>query len=225
MPQAILFDVDGTLVDSNQFHILAWAEALHAAGHDFRLSALHAQIGMGADNYVRALLPDIGEEEAQALGAAHGRLFARHYAQRVKPFPGARDLLERCRDEGLRVMLATSASAAEVERHLDLLEARDLVHGWTSANDVGCTKPCPDLFLAASAKAEVAPEQSLVVGDSPFDIEAAAAAGMASVAVRSGLFPDERLAGVLAIYDDVADLLARFTQSPLSRGRAAAGTP
>lgn len=215
MPRAVLFDVDGTLVDSNNYHVLAWAEALHAAGHDFRLSELHRQIGMGADNYVQALLPQATNEEAEALGQAHGHLFKQHYAHRLKPFPGARDLIQRCRDEGLAVVLATSASMAELERNLDVLDVRGIVSGWTCADDVGCSKPCPDVFAVAATKAGVAPEEAIAVGDTPFDVQAAGAAGVRTVAVRSGLFPDISLAGALAIYDDVADLLARFDGSPI----------
>ncbi|UUR09077.1 HAD family hydrolase [Sphingomonas glaciei] len=222
MLQAILFDVDGTLVDSNQFHVLAWAEAFHAAGHDLRLADIHAQIGKGADNFVPALLPDVSEAEAKELGEAHKALFARHYSHRLKPFPRAREMLRRCRDAGLKVMLATSASGRELERNLDVLDARGIVDGWTSADDVGHSKPSPDLFKAAARKAGVRPEESLVVGDTPYDIDAATAAGIRTVAVRSGLFDDEVLAGAIAIYDNVADLLARFDDSPLS-GRSATG--
>jgi membrane protein len=219
MPKAILFDIDGTLVDSNHFHVLAWAEAFHAAGHDFRLSELHAQIGKGADNYVQALLPNATDQEAEALGEAHGKLFRQHYAHRLKAFPGARELLQRCHDQGLKVMLATSASADELERHLDVLDARALVDGWSNADDVGCSKPCPDVFETAARKAGVPPSEALAIGDTPYDIEAAAAAGIRTVAVRSGLFPDEQLGGAIAIYDSVADILAQFEGSPLKPGR------
>jgi membrane protein len=215
MPQAILFDIDGTLVDSNQFHVLAWAEALHAAGHDFRMAELHDHIGKGADNYVRALLPGASDEEAEALGDAHGKLFKQHYFHRLTPFSGARELLQRCKAEGLRVILASSASGEELNHHLDVLDARELVDGCTSADDVGHSKPCPDIFEAALTKAGVAADQALVVGDTPYDIQAAEKAGLKAVAVRSGLFSDERLEGAIAIYDDVADILARFDESPL----------
>lgn len=216
MPKAILLDIDGTLVDSNEFHVLAWAEVFHAAGHDFRLAELHAHIGKGADNYVQALLPDTSEQEAERLGKEHGRIFRQHYFDRLKPFPQARDLIVRCKEEGLTVILASSASAEELDRHLDVLDARDLVDGCTSADDVGRSKPCPDIFETALEKAAVAPGEALAIGDTPFDIEAASQAGIRTVAVRSGLFPDEELSGALAIYDDVADLLARFDGSPLS---------
>jgi membrane protein len=215
MPKAILFDIDGTLVDSNNFHILAWAEAFHAAGHDFRLSQLHQHIGKGADNYVQALLPDASDDEAEALGDVHGRLFKQHYFSRLKPFPGARDLLARCKEKGLTVVLASSASAEELEHHLDVLDAHDLVDGFTSADDVGCSKPCPDIFETAARKAKVSPDEALVVGDTPYDIEAATQAGIRTVAVRSGLFDDEALRGSVAIYHDVADILARLDESPL----------
>lgn len=216
MPRAILFDIDGTLVDSNNYHVLAWAEAFHAAGHDFRLSELHRHIGKGADNYVQALLPQASDEEAEALGDAHKQLFGRHYAHRLKPFPGARELLQRCRDEGLMVFLATSASAEELERHLDVLDARGLVQGWSDADDVERSKPCPDVFEAALRRAGVEQGEAIAVGDTPYDVEAAGAAGIGTIAVRSGLFTDDDLSEAIAIYDDVADLLARFDGSPLS---------
>ena len=220
MLRAILFDIDGTLVDSNHFHVLAWAEVFRAAGHEFQLAEIHAQIGKGADNFVPALLPALSEEEAEKLGEAHKALFARLYMHRLKPFPGARELLQRCRDEGLQVMLATSASASELERHLDVLDAREIVDGWTDADDVGHSKPCPDLFETAARKAGVEGGECLVVGDTPYDIEAATAAGIRTVAVRSGLFSDEALSGAIAIYDNVGDLLDQFEDSPLS-GRSA----
>ena len=225
MIRAILFDIDGTLVDSNDFHVLAWAEAFHAAGHDFRLGEIHAQVGQGGDNFVRALLPEISEDDAEALVEAHHRLFRKHYLHRLKPFPGARDLLARCRDAGLKVMLATSATREELQRHLDVLDARALVDGWSSADDVGCSKPCPDVFETAAAKAGVDPAEALAVGDTPFDITAARAAGIATVAVRSGLFPETELDGAIALYDNVEALLAGFDDSPLNPGRAGAGTP
>jgi HAD superfamily hydrolase (TIGR01509 family) len=217
MPKAILFDIDGTLVDSNQFHVLAWAEVLRATGHEFRLARIHSEVGKGADNFVKGLLPDASEAEVKALGKAHAKVFARDYIHRLKPFPGAHDLLERCHGHGLKVMLATSASEKEVKRHLDVLDARDFVDGWITADDVDCSKPCPDIYEAAARKAGVTPGEALAIGDSPFDIESAAAAGIRIVAVRSGLFPDDQLSGALAIYDNVEALLDRFDESPLSR--------
>ena len=222
MIESILFDIDGTLVDSNNFHLLAWAEALHAAGHDFRLQQIHDQIGQGADNFVPALIPRASDAEAERLGSEQVRLFKQHYAHRLKPFPGAHDLIARCKAEGYRVALATSASAEMLDHHLDLLDVLDLVDVCTTADDVAASKPSPDIFTTALEKLATKPDEALVIGDTPFDIAAARKAGIATIAVRSGLFPDDQLSAALAIYDDVAALLARFDESPLSRVSARA---
>ena len=152
MIESILFDIDGTLVDSNNFHVLAWAEAFHAAGHDFRLQQIHDQIGQGADNFVAALIPGASDAEAERLGSEQVRLFKQHYVHRLKPFPGAHDLIARCKAEGYRVALATSASAEVLDHHLDLLGVRDLVDSCTTADDVGASKPSPDIFTTALEK-------------------------------------------------------------------------
>ena len=222
MIESILFDIDGTLVDSNNFHLLAWAEAFHAAGHDFRLQQIHDQIGQGADNFVPALIPGASDAVAERLGSEQVRLFKQHYAHRLKPFPGAHDLIARCKAEGYRVALTTSASAEMLGHHLDLLDVRDLVDGCTTADDVAASKPCPEIFTTALKKLATKPDEALVIGDTPFDITAARKAGIATIAVRSGLFPDDQLSAALAIYDDVAALLARFDDSPLSRVSARA---
>jgi len=217
MLKAILFDIDGTLVDSNDLHIAAWHEVFRAAGHAFDRQTLHDHVGKGADNYVPALLPDASEDEAERLGDEHGRIYKERYIAQAKPFPGARDLLQRCREVGYKVVLASSASGKELEHYLKLLDAADLVDAHTSADDVGHSKPCPDIFDTARQKVGVEPDEALVIGDTPYDIEAAAEAGMKTVAVRSGKFLDEALSGAIAIFDDVAQLLARFDASPLSR--------
>ena len=217
MLKAILFDIDGTLVDSNQSHILAWQQALRDAGHEFDESTIHDQIGKGADNLVPALLPGASEEEAERLGDAHGRIFKERYFDQLRPFPGARDLLARCKEAGYKVVLASSATGEELDHHLELLGARELVDGFTSADDVGSSKPSPDIFETARQKAGVSADEALVIGDTPYDIEAARKAGMRTIAVRSGRFDDRALSDALAIFDDVAELLARFDASPLSR--------
>lgn len=217
MLKAILFDIDGTLVDSNDLHVRAWDEVFRAAGHAFDRQTLHDQVGKGADNYVPAFLPDLPEEEQERLGDEHGRIYKEKYLSTAKPFPGARDLLQRCREVGYKVVLASSASGEELDHYLKLLDATDLVDAHTSADDVGHSKPCPDIFDTARRKVGVEPDQALVIGDTPYDIKAAASAGVQTIAVRSGKFPDEALSGAIAIFDDVAQLLARFDASPLSR--------
>jgi membrane protein len=223
MLKAILFDIDGTLVDSNDFHVLAWAEAFKQAGHEFRLATIHDQVGKGGDNLVPALLPEASPEEVERLGQAHHQLFQRHYAHRLQPLPNARALLRRCKEAGFAVVLASSASAEEVRHNLeDVLNAADLVDAVSSGGDVEHSKPCPDVFEAALQKAEVTAAEAIVIGDSPYDIMAAQRAGLRTIALRSGLFRNEQLEGAIAIYDDPADLLASFENSPLSRASAPA---
>ena len=217
--KAVLFDIDGTLVDSNDFHISAWDEAFRAAGATFDRQTIHDQIGKGADKLVPTLLPDADEAQQDALGEAHGEAFKAQYLDRVRPFPGARDLLVRTHAAGQKAVLASSASAEELDHYLDLLDARALVSATTSIDDVENSKPAPDIFAIALGKlAPLTADQVIVVGDTPYDIAAAAKCGIATVAVRSGKFPDDvlRQAGAIALYDDVAALLADYDSSPLS---------
>lgn len=217
MLSAILFDIDGTLVDSNDLHVEAWEEVFRAAGHRFDRSVLHAHIGKGGDNYVPALLPTASGEEQERLRQEHKSLFTERFIGRAKAFPGARELLRRVRESGRKVVLATSASSEELDRHLRTIGAEGLIDTCTSGDDVAHSKPCPDIFQVALQKVDVDPARALVVGDTPFDVEAARRSGVETVAVRSGGFSDEQLAGASAIYDDVAALLAGFETSPLAR--------
>ena len=217
--KAVLFDVDGTLVDSNDFHISAWQEAFKGAGLSFDRQVIHNQIGKGADMLVPALIPNCEEAEAKKLGEAQGDLFKRKYLKQVKAFPGARDLLVRVRGAGQRVVLASSASQDEVEHYLDLLDIRDVVFATTSADDVNHTKPAPDIFASALQKLPpLTASEVIVVGDTPYDVEAAAKCGIDAIALRSGKFSDQSLreAGAVALYDSAEDLLTGYTSSPLA---------
>ena len=218
--KAVLFDIDGTLVDSNEFHVSAWEEAFRNAGKSFDAQLIHDQIGKGTDMLVPTLMPEADEDEQERLGKAHGDIFKGRHLDRVKAFPGARDLLVRTRDAGQKVVLASSASKEELEHYLDLLDAREIVDETTTADDVERTKPAPDIFATALKKiAPLTPDEVIVVGDTPYDIEAAAKCGIAAIALRSGKFPDDTLreAGAVALYDDVAALLAGYDSSPLAR--------
>ena len=218
--KAILFDIDGTLVDSNDFHVLAWEEAFRGVGAAFDRQVIHDQIGKGTDMLVPTLLPGLDGDAEEALGEAHGSAFKARYLAGVKPFADARALLARAHDAGQRVVFASSASQEELDHYIDLLDARDLVAATTTSEDVENTKPAPDIFAVALKKlAPIAPDEAIVVGDTPYDIEAAGKCGIAAVAVRSGGFTDEALigAGAVALYDDVAALLADYDASPLAR--------
>lgn len=217
--KAVLFDIDGTLVDSNDQHVTAWDEAFRAAGRTFDRQAIHDQIGKGADVLVPTLMPGTDENTPERLGDAHGEIFKAKFLKGVEPFPGAHDLLVRVHEAGQKVVLASSASEAELDHYLDLLDARDLVAATTSADDVENTKPAPDIFATALKKLDrCAPDEAIVVGDTPYDMAAAAKCGIAAIALRSGKFSDEALReeGAVCLYDDVAALLADYHRSPLA---------
>lgn len=217
---ALFFDLDGTLVDSNDFHVDAWIEAFRDAGHEFDRQVIHDQIGKGADNLVPTLLPGTTEDEHEALGEAHGKIFKSRYLDQVRPFTGARDLLIRAHEAGQHIVFASSASQEELDHYIDLLDARDLVAAGTSIDDVENSKPAPDIFAVALTKiAQTDPARVMVIGDTPYDMQAAGKCGIRAIGVRSGKFPDQALreAGALTVYDDVAALLAQYDASPLAR--------
>lgn len=213
----LLFDIDGTLVDSNDFHVSAWQRVFRDAGHDFPREMIHAHVGKGGDNLVPSLLPDLDEAEQQRLADGHGPLYRGEYMGQVKPFPGARDLLRKAHDGGFAVALATSANRAELNHYVELLGARDLIDITTDKDDVDSTKPSPDIFAAAAGKAGAEPDEALAIGDTPYDVLAAKRAGIGTIALLSGGFAEEdlRAAGAIAVYRDAADLLANWDSSPI----------
>jgi HAD superfamily hydrolase (TIGR01509 family) len=220
-PRAALFDVDGTLVDTNDLHAAAWREACLHFGLDRPVDEIRWQIGKGGDNLLPALFPDLGDAQVEEIEAFRGELFKRDFLPRAVPFPGVRELFERIVESGTRVVLASSAGKEEVHYHLGLLACEDLVSATTTRDDVESSKPCPDIFEAALAK--VAPLEAgdvAVVGDTPWDVKAAGKAGIRAVGFRSGGFPEDALreTGACEIYDGPADLLARFETSVFGRG-------
>lgn len=206
MATTAILDVDGTLVDTNYQHAIAWHRALRAHGHVVPMWRVHRHIGMGGDQIVAAL---IGERAAAADGEAIREAEAEAYAQlidEVEPMAGARELIEELREDGATVILASSAKRGEVDHYLDLLQARDLVDGWTSSADVERTKPEPDLIRAALEKAGEGP--ALMVGDSTWDVKAASAAGVPTLAVLTGGFSAAELrdAGAREVFESIAEL-------------------
>lgn len=222
MIKAVLFDVDGTLIDSNDLHAAAWREAFRHFGVDLPLDKIHGQIGKGGDNLIPALLPpDLVAAKQEEIESYRGDLFKRDYLPRIVPFPGVRDLFERIVADGRQIVLATSAKAEELHFHLGVIGASDLVAATTSADEVESSKPDPDIFSAALAKvAPATADEVLVVGDTPYDVEAAAKAGIRTIAVRSGGFPDEALlgAGAAELWDGPADLLANYDRTLITTG-------
>jgi membrane protein len=218
--KAVLFDIDGTLVDSNDYHVRAWEQAFETVGASFDAQVIHDQIGKGTDMLVPTLMPEAGKAEQERLGEAQGDAFKSQFLERVKPFRDAHNLLVRVHEAGQRIVLASSASKEELDHYVGLLDVRDIVADMTTADDVANTKPAPDIFATALKKiAPLGADEVIVVGDTPYDVEAAAKCGIAAVALRSGKFTDDVLrdAGAVAIYDDVAELLAEYETSPLAR--------
>jgi HAD superfamily hydrolase (TIGR01509 family) len=218
-PRIVVLDVDGTLVDSNYQHALAWYRAFRSLGETFPVWRIHRLIGMGGDQLVAALGGD--DVEARIGDAARDRWVeeADPLMTEVALLPGARELIVALKERGHRVVLASSGKPHHVDLALDLLDARTIADGWTTSEDVEETKPAPDLLHVALEKiGEPADAPSVVIGDSVFDVEAAKNAGMPAVVVRSGGFGDDELrdAGAIAIYDTPADLTTALGDIDLS---------
>ena len=218
---AALFDVDGTLVDTNDLHAAAWQQAFGRFGRDVGFDTVRFQIGKGGDNLIPALFPDMSESEREEIEAWRSDLFKRDYLPRAQPFPGVRMLFERLHADAIRIVLASSSGADEVDFHVGLIGAADLIAATTSKDDVESSKPCPDIFETAMAKAgPYARHEMIVVGDTPWDAKAAGKAGLGAIGFRCGGFSDEalRAAGMSALFDGPADLLRRYDSSVFANG-------
>jgi HAD superfamily hydrolase (TIGR01549 family) len=214
MVDAVIFDVDGTLVDSVDLHARAWREALAHFGVEVSYEEVRAQIGKGADQLIPALVPEERVEEiAGPLAAFRGRLYREAYLPQVAAFPAVRRLVARLRGDGKRIALASSADEGELGHYVRVAALEDLHDAVTSAGDVDRTKPYPDVFAVALRKLGVtAPERCRVVGDTPYDATAAVRAGTIPVGVLCGGFPPEllRRAGCAVLHRDPAALLAAY---------------
>lgn len=218
MPRAALLDVDGTLIDANYHHALAWYRAFRRSGITLPLWRIHRHVGMGGDQLVPALVGDdaekrLGDEVREARGEEYARLI-----DEVAPLEGARELMVDLRGRGLAVVLASSSPQDEIDHYLDLLDARELADCWTTDDDVEATKPEPDLVRTALDKAGA--ESGVLVGDTPWDIEAARTAGVETVCVITGGFSEQELrdAGAAAVFESVEDLRRRLDETPLASG-------
>ncbi len=214
-----VLDVDGTLIDSNYHHALAWYRALRSVGETWPVWRLHRLIGMGGDQLVTALGGEdlerrVGDRVREQQGKEVDGLI-----EEMAPLPGARDLLLAIKERGHRLVLASSGKERHVDAFLDMLDARDIADDWTSSADVEASKPAPDLLHVALQKLGAPPDApSVMIGDSVWDVEAAKRAGMPAFVVRSGGFGDDELrnAGAAALYDTPADLAKALDDTPLA---------
>jgi len=217
--KAVLFDVDGTLADTNYLHTVAWWEAFAQAGHDVPMAPIHRAIGMGSGRMLDSLLPGDRDTDAdEAIKTSHSALYSVYWS-RLRPLPGARRLLRACHDQGLRVVLASSADPDELEVLRAALDADQAIDAATSAGDVEASKPAPDLVQVALDHAEAGPDETVFVGDAVWDVRAAQKAGVPCIGLLSGGSSRDELAGAgaAAVYDGPADLLEKFPGRLLAR--------
>ncbi len=215
----MIFDVDGTLVDSNDAHASAWLDALKEFGFsEVGYDTVRKMIGMGGDK----LLPKLtglteDDERGKQLLDRRKQIFLQQYLPSLKAFPMARALVERIKREGMIAVVASSANKKELQPLLRVAQVDDLMDGTTSSDDADESKPDPDIVLAAVAKTGLLAAQLIMVGDTPYDVEASRGAGVPIIALRCGGWEDRDLAGAIAIYDDPEELLDKFERSHLAR--------
>jgi HAD superfamily hydrolase (TIGR01509 family) len=212
--RGVIFDVDGTLVASNEAHARSWVDALLEAGFDVPFEIVWPMIGMGGDKVLPSLAGIESESEAgKRLSELRWEIFVRDHLPHLRPTPGARNLVSRLKRDGLDVAIASSAGGAELETLLEAAEVADLFHAKTSSSDADESKPDPDIVQAAIRKIGRDPDELVMIGDTPYDVEAAIGAHVRIIAVLSGGWMIDELHGAAGIYDHPADLLRWYAAS------------
>ena len=214
MIKAIIFDVDGTLIDSNDAHAKAWQAVFREHGFEFPYEKVRHNVGKGADQYLQAFLsPEDIERLQDKLTKRRLEIFKQDYASEIQPFPCVKELFTAIRESGKKTALATSAKKDELQSYMKLIGIEDLLDVKTTADDAEKSKPHPDIFQAALGKlAPIEPAEALVIGDTPYDMEAAGKAGLRSIGFRCGGFPEDELrqAGASEVLQDAEELLKRW---------------
>ena len=213
----VLLDVDGTLIDSNGWHADSWSDAFREFGMDISADRVRPLIGMGGDKLLPKLTGiDAESDQGKALSERRAEIFRERYVPKLRLTRGARALVDRLRKEGLRLVIATSAQDDELRVMLRQVGLEDLLERKTSSDDAEKSKPDPDIVMAALEKAALKPEAAILLGDTPYDIEAARHASVDSVALLTGGWDADALQGAVAIYEDPEDVLRHFTASPFA---------
>lgn len=204
-------DVDGTLVLSNDAHARSWVETFAKHGYDISFEQVRWLIGMGGDKLIPRLVPGLTKDSGagKQISEYRSKLFKEKYASNLKPAPGSRDLVQKLLAGGFKLLIASSANSAELSTLLKAAEVDDLLEEATTSDDAERSKPEPDIIHAALDKIGLPAEKVIMIGDTPYDIEAAAQAGVGVIAVRCGGWKDEELSGAIAVYDDPADIAAK----------------
>ncbi len=227
MIEAVIFDIDGTLVDTVDFHAQSWDRTFQHFGHQIPYEQIRAQIGKGSDKLMPVFfsLEELNESDdgqsstfGERMRDYRRELYKREYHSRIKAFPQVRELFKRIKADGKRVALASSATKDDVATYKQIMDVEDLIDAATTTIEVETTKPEPDVFFVTLDKlGGIAPNNVIVVGDTPYDAEAAGKALLRTIGVLSGGFSEENLrqAGCIAIYQNIADLLAHYDESPL----------
>ncbi len=214
----VILDVDGTLVDSNDVHAQSWVEAMADYGYHVAFEKVRPLIGMGGDK----VLPETvhvskDSEQGKAISQKREEIFKARYLPRLQAFPGAKELIEEMRKRGLKVAIASSAKPDELQAMLRLIGAEDLIEEKTSSKDAQRSKPDPDVMKVTLERTGLSANETLMIGDTAYDIEAAQKVHVGTIAFRCGGWSDKDLAGAIAIYDGPAELLEHYDSSPLAR--------
>jgi len=219
--RAVIFDLDGTIIDSNDFHVEAWNQAFQHFGKHFPIVALRAQIGKGSDQYLPVFLtPEELQEIGKQIDEYRSELFRKEYLPRVKPFPKVRELFERIKADGKRIALATSSKKDDVKTYTKVARIDGLVDCEITADDADRSKPAPDVFQAALDALDVSASAAIAVGDTVFDVEAAERIGLKTIGLLCGRAAEEETlqkAGAIAVYKDPTHLLEHYDSSPLAK--------
>lgn len=226
MVKAVIFDVDGTLIDSVDLHARAWHDVFLRYGVKTDFQEVRDQIGKGGDKLMKVFLSkDQIDRFGKEIQAERAKLFMRKYLPQVKPFPALKDLFERLRKNGIKIAIASSAKADELQAYKKITGIGPYLAEDTSADDVSNTKPDPDVFRSAQKKLGIDPSNVIAIGDTQYDAESAGQAGMATIGLLCGGSDPAKLraAGCIALYRDPADLLKRFDNSPIASGRQRSG--
>jgi HAD superfamily hydrolase (TIGR01509 family) len=219
--KAVVLDIDGTLLDSNEAHARAYVEAASVLGIASDFKKILRLIGKGGDKLIPEAFGFDSESDAgKKLGALKGAIFKTKFLPTLRPTPGARELLRRFRGDGFRLVVATSAGKDDVDSLLEQATVKDLMEEIVSADDMDASKPEPDVVMAALNKVDAKPNEAVMLGDTPYDVQAARRAGVSIVAVRSGGWSSKDLEDAIEVYQDPADLLACYEKSVFGRHRA-----